>query len=154
MAKRKGKNKKIKVTPKMRKQRKKNQKEEKSMTQVTELQEFWGRLFTEITINGDKTMITFISSNGDTFTMYHQQDCCEDVHLAEIVGEIDWLLNLPIKMAECVTEEGENDGGVYQWTFYKIGTEKGVVTFRWYGESNGYYSIEVDIEKNMEVMPD
>jgi len=154
MAKRKGKNKKIKVTPKMRKQRKKNQKEEKFVTRVSELKELWGRLFTEITVNGDCNMVTFVSSNGDTFTMYHQQDCCEDVYLAEIVGELEWLLNSPIKMAEVVGQEGETDEGVYQWTFYKIGTEKGVVTFRWYGESNGYYGVEVDLEKNMEVMPD
>lgn len=33
--------------------------------------------------------------------------------------------------------------------WYKFGTIKGYVTVRWYGESNGYYSEEVNFERVM-----
>ena len=30
------------------------------------------------------------------------------------------------------------------WTFYTIRTNKVTITLRWCGESNGYYSVDVD----------
>jgi hypothetical protein len=71
------------------------------------------------------------------------------VDLDAIDGDISDLIGSPIRMAECVSEEmtQENSGGEYfesgTWTFYKFATEKGYVTLKWRGESNGYYSESV-----------
>lgn len=91
--------------------------------------------------------ILFITENGDIFRMYHEQDCCEDVRVEDIGGDINDLIGNPILLAEEVTNEGERDyGDTCTWTWYHFATIKGYVTIRWYGESNGYYSESVNCE--------
>lgn len=91
--------------------------------------------------------ILFTTENGDIFRMYHEQDCCEDVRVEDVGGDIRDLIGSPIFLAEEVTNEGECDyDDTCTWTWYHFATIKGYVTIRWYGESNGYYSESVDCE--------
>lgn len=100
-------------------------------------------------IGSDKIIFTTI--DGRTFSMYHCQDCCEQVSVEDIAGDIQDLIGTPILQAEEVSSE-ENPTGVvkeyqgesFTWTFYKLSTIKGSVTIRWYGTSNGYYSESVN----------
>ena len=89
----------------------------------------------------------FVTETGLEYLMYHSQDCCENVQIEDVVGDLDDLIGSPILEAEVVTEDGDGQDESTMWTFYKIGTIKGHVNIRWHGSSNGYYSVSVDFDK-------
>jgi hypothetical protein len=108
-----------------------------------------GKTLTDIKKTDDE--LYFTTSDGEQFKAYHSQDCCENVWIEDIEGDLDDLLNTPILLAEEVTNSDDKFGkDIYEsftWTFYKLATIKGFVTIRWLGNSNGYYSESVDFCK-------
>ncbi len=99
-------------------------------------------------LTDEEHKLYFVDENGDGFVFYHEQDCCEQVQIVDIIGDLSDLENAPLVEAEEVTESGESEEDEsYTWTFYKFRTAKGSVTVRWYGTSNGYYSETVNLEK-------
>jgi len=120
----------------------------------TEISELKGKTINEIIgLERGNDTIDIRTTDGQTYRMFHQQDCCENVSLEDVVGDIDDLLNSPIITAEERTSN-ENPTGItkdyqdsFTWTFYELATIKGSVTLRWYGESNGYYSESVSFIK-------
>ena len=86
-----------------------------------------------------------------SYEMAHIQDCCEQVDLADICGDLKDLVGTPIVSAEESTSEKTNvgtlDDEVEMWTFYHLRTIKGDVTLRWKGTSNGYYSMGVSLRR-------
>lgn len=93
----------------------------------------------------DDFNLMFKLENDEVFIFYHWQDCCEDVRIEQIDGEINDLIGSELLMAEEVIDYGETEWGSATWTFYKFATIKGYVTVRWEGVSNGYYSESVDM---------
>lgn len=104
-----------------------------------------GEIITGIEVNDNQ--IWFCTASDDVFVMLHEQECCEDVYLQDIVGALSDLLNTPLLLAEEVTNSGIAEDDCYSctWTFYKLGTIKGYVDLKWYGSSNGYYSESVSL---------
>lgn len=108
-----------------------------------------GKTIKEIVGNKDSYEIEFRCIDEkdkiSIYKMYHEQDCCENVYVEDIIGDLEDLLNTPILNATEESNTGElgEYGDSSTWTFYRIATIKGTVTIRWFGTSNGYYSESV-----------
>ena len=101
------------------------------------------------------------------FHFYHPSDCCSGAYL-ESAKDLDIFIDQEItdiskRTNEVDTEEVKNNNNEYKnkdealirnhnyrnesatWTFYELTCEKGSATLRFVGESNGYYSEEVNL---------
>ena len=114
-------------------------------------EELKGKTLTKVDKSEDE--IVFTTESCEVYKLYHSQDCCENVSVEDVCGDLTDLLGSPVVEAEEVTSS-ENPEGVkkeyqdsFTWTFYKLRTAKGTVTIRWYGESNGYYSESVEFAR-------
>ncbi len=92
-------------------------------------------------VNSDEMIFTLV--DGRKFKLYHTQDCCESVDIADICGDVDVLIGAPLLFADESSNSEDDSGGSTTWTFYRLGTHKGGVVIRWVGSSNGYYSESV-----------
>lgn len=84
--------------------------------------------------------------DGAAFLMVHFPDCCEDVAVEDVCGDVADLIGSPVLLAEESTNRDEPKpdwSESFTWTFYKLATARGHVTIRWLGQSNGYYSESV-----------
>lgn len=114
-----------------------------------------GKTLTLIEYNPEtKDELIFHDTEGGRYKMDHSQECCERVEINDIVGDLNDLIGSPLLIAEERSNREEEDANYDSrtWTFYELATLKGAVTLRWLGESNGYYSEDVEFttwdEKN------
>jgi hypothetical protein len=118
-----------------------------------EISDLLGKTIIDFKYSDETEILTIKCECGSIYEMHHDQECCENVYLYDIIGEVKDILNSEILMAEEETSYDKNEEiDCYQdesftWTFYKIGTVKGYVTLRWFGSSNGYYGERVDFVK-------
>ena len=104
----------------------------------------------------DNDRIEFVDTEGIEYALYHQQACCESVHIEDVVGDLQHLVGAPLSMAEEVCssdepkkhEDSEYTDESFTWTFYKFATVHGYVTIRFYGSSNGHYGETADLYIN------
>ena len=91
--------------------------------------------------------VMFSTTCGRRFRMYHDQDCCENVEIEDACGDVEDLIGRPILSAEERTMQGPSRYESSTWTFYELATNRGSMTLRWLGTSNGYYSESVHFEE-------
>lgn len=102
-------------------------------------------------LENDSGEVRFYADDGRVWTLFHDQDCCEVVRVADVEGDLNALIGKPVLVAEEVSNadgpdpstDADRQNDSYTWTFYKIATVRGHVDIRWLGESNGYYSERV-----------
>jgi hypothetical protein len=108
---------------------------------------------------GTEDRIRIFLENGERFMFWHCHECCEDVYIDNIDGDLEDLIGVPLLTLErTIYKRNESPPGVnppdlsdclwigkgYTWTIYKFETSKGSVVVRWLGISNGRYSERVD----------
>lgn len=98
-------------------------------------------------VDADTDEITFSCDDGTSFVMWYEPDCCASASIEDVAGDVADLIGSPVIMAEVATKDDTPEDGDGMWTFYKLATAKGYVTLRWYGSSNGYYSISVSFAR-------
>ena len=102
----------------------------------------------------DKIVIT--TECGKKFIFYHQQDCCERVSIYDSKGDLHSLVGKKLISVEKSELENEDPDDIvnydeyrdsFTWTTITFKTTDETVISRWIGESNGYYSENVDFEE-------
>ena len=109
-----------------------------------------GKVLKAVKVDEEVGGIFFTTEDNRIFALVHYQDCCENVWIESVVGNLEDLVGEPILVAEEATNHEtpsdythEYEPDSQTWTFYKLATRKGYVDIRWVGESNGYYSESV-----------
>ena len=115
-----------------------------------DVEEMQGQTFTSV--RADTDTVTF-ENDEVRYVLYHDQDCCESVYVEDIIGDIEDLEGWPMLISKEDTNADDpgtcDNGESYTWTFYNFATFKGYVTIRFLGESNGYYSEDVQCRKEI-----
>lgn len=118
---------------------------EKKITCVADM---LGHVVVAVTRTDDE--LHFSLANGLNCRFYHSQDCCEHVYIESVDGDLNDLVGKPLLLAEESSNRDDppkqNYDDSYTWTYYRFATERGHVTVRFFGSSNGYYSEGVDLE--------
>jgi len=115
------------------------------MTLYPDFSELKGKTLEAILRNGDEVYLQ--TTDGQTYRLYHEQDWCESVYLADVSGDPATLLGEEILVAEERTKSGQGMyGESFTYTFYNLQTMHGDLTLRWNGSSNGYYSESVGVQ--------
>ena len=102
--------------------------------------------------DSEEVIITF--DDGAYIKQYHSQDCCEVVTVEQVdadpskfIGAVAHeLIEKVLSKDEMSPNDLPSDVESITGTFYTLKTAKGYLDWRWFGESNGFYSEDVTSE--------
>jgi len=127
-------------------------------SKLVDISDIVGKVVIDIKYNHNEFILVCSDKNNDEiyYRFFHEQDCCESVWLEDIVGDLSDLIPNPILKAEVKENvdfelpktRDEYDSST-EWTFYTLATFYGYVDLRFFGESNGYYSTAVSLQRTI-----
>src|SRR5699024_11471779 len=79
-----------------------------------DISELKGKTLKEIKVHEEE--VTLETEDGSKYKMYHEQDCCENVYVEDVIGDIEDLIGNPLLMAEEVTNQYDTNED-YRWTW-------------------------------------
>lgn len=96
----------------------------------------------------DNEAIVFDKGANELYVLTHIQECCENVWIESITGELEDLIDSPLIMAEVASQTKRDEDGFADqiFYFYKFATAKGYVTIRFVADDTPYYSTEVELK--------
>ncbi|MFM7896670.1 MAG: hypothetical protein ACKO8L_12255 [Flavobacterium sp.] len=126
------------------------------MNEINSTEDLKNLLLVNVDESNYPNWLIFTFDDGNKIKMYHEQDCCENVEIVDIDGDLQdlvggVLVDFSERKSNLFDELQIEIKGIkpsddsYTWTFYHITTSKGSVNIRWLGESNGYYSEGVSV---------
>jgi len=110
--------------------------------------ELKGQIIEEITGLTEGNDEVVITTNIGKYRLYHLQDCCEEVLINKVIGNVSDLVGEVIFAEE---DAGANDPDWFNdkfydshtWTKYVLKTDNASLEFWFLGTSNGYYGESV-----------
>jgi hypothetical protein len=115
-----------------------------------EIGDLVGETLTYVDTDTSCAEIMLTTASGKVIKIFHDQDCCESVHIEDTEGNWHELIGKVIVEA---TQEESHEGeppseysDSWTRTTLRFKVDDATVISRWIGESNGYYSETVDIE--------
>ena len=109
-----------------------------------EIKELLNRTIKSIYV-GDETYIN--CTDGSEWRFYHEQDCCESVALDEKVS-LNPITPCTILDVSYACETGEESwGDTWTRSTYSLVTSEGPMILVFHGQSNGYYSEDVCLQR-------
>lgn len=114
-----------------------------------------GKIITQI-LENSHDRISFKTSDGTIYLLWHDQDCCENVSIIKTDGNISDLIGAEIiEATEIISNEipiGLTDSSYCDesntWTTFILVSAHGHrVVIIWHGSSNGYYSESVSFDQ-------
>jgi len=121
----------------------------------TTYDKFRGKIISDIAgLATDSDKIEIFFEDNYRMILEHDQDCCEQVYVDQVdndvnrhIGAIFYeLIEKIVTNKECPQWSVKEYNDSMTATFYDLITSKGRLSFRWKGESNGYYSESVNVK--------
>lgn len=110
-----------------------------------------GKIIEDVTYIEEESAIYFTTSKNKQYVLMHIDECCEDVDLVDIVGDLYSLVGNKIYLAEKISNSESKPLGrlqtTYTWTYFKLASRGGYVTLSYYGTSNGHYTEDAKLYK-------